>query len=723
MLRSIVVSPLGGAITGALVVAAIELVALGAGAAALDPGATILTLHAALGLTIGALLWLTEWVAERRRLGRLAGSLVRALPALPALAWVGRTLFSGAAAATMPGASSAPIWVPVLGTILVAAAIAIGSAVLSRPGPARRALVAGACLVAAIAVELGNRRLYPAEYPDLHAFLIPVSCVLMTAAIRAWLAPRGAALERSQPAPALVAAIIAGLVLIAACLTLAGGLGSAESRWLLATHGNHGRHLVRLVRDRFDSDDDGFSRALGGGDCDDGDPAVNPGAAERAGNGVDEDCDGEDAARPVRHPAEEARRTSALARFRGSKERADLIARARGWNLLILSIDALRADVVADTAANRKAYPHLFALFDRSRRFDRAFSPSSGTDLSVSSVITGVINPFRPIDTTLFEAVKRGGRATHAVLPREVLRYAGRNLLVRGLDHDDVIVNDDVQRDVSTHSSSTATTRRGLAALGRLAAPGAPPFLLWLHYFDVHEHLQIESTDPDLVAAATAGGFDLATRAGKYRALVAVVDRQIGLFMAEVERRGLLDRTAVVFFSDHGESLGEDKRLPDNHGLYLYHPLVHVVLAVHVPGGVTGATDAPVTLLDITPTVLELFGIEPLPELGGRSLLPHLVAGAPAELVAERRALPLNETDQWGVILWPDKLLVRPLDNLIELYDLARDPGERDDRAAREPELVRKLKAEYQAFPPVALDRTRKGREKRDRLALPPRRR
>jgi arylsulfatase A-like enzyme len=239
----------------------------------------------------------------------------------------------------------------------------------------------------------------------------------------------------------------------------------------------------------------------------------------------------------------------------------------------------------------------------------------------------------------------------------------------------------------------------------------------------VHEHLQIKSEDRDLRGVAAAGGFDLATREGKYRALLALTDREIGKVIAEIARRGLTDRTAIVFFSDHGESLGEDERLPDNHGLYVYHALVHVALAIHVPGGPAGPSDEPVTLLDLTPTVLELFGLAPWPELAGRSLLPHLVAGAPEALLSEKRALPLNESDQWGVIVWPDKLLVRPKDNLVELYDLSRDPGERTDRAQERPDLVAQLKAQYQAFPAVNLDRTRKGREQRDKLALPPRRR
>ncbi|MBL8946042.1 MAG: hypothetical protein JNK45_22950 [Myxococcales bacterium] len=107
----------------------------------------------------------------------------------------------------------------------------------------------------------------------------------------------------------------------------------------------------------------------------------------------------------------------------------------------------------------------------------------------------------------------------------------------------------------------------------------------------------------------------------------------------------------------------------------------------------------------------------PVPDVDGESLLPHLVDGAPEELTARTRPLPLNETDQFGVVMWPHKLLVRREDNLVEVFDLSRDFGETHNLGGGDPTLMQALYAAYGTLSSVEIDRSGKGRRARDRVA------
>jgi arylsulfatase A-like enzyme len=203
---------------------------------------------------------------------------------------------------------------------------------------------------------------------------------------------------------------------------------------------------------------------------------------------------------------------------------------------------------------------------------------------------------------------------------------------------------------------------------------------------------------------------------GKYRLLVKLVDRELAVVISALRDRGLWDRTLVVLLSDHGEGLGEHPRLPDNHGRFVYNALVHVPLAFRIPGVPGARLDQPVSLLDVHPTLIQLTGAA-LPAVAGESLLPLIVDDVPPELRDRVRPLPLNETDQYGVVLWPYKLLVRRAENLPELYDLAQDFGELHDLAAKDPQRVAALRSAYAALPGVEIDRTRRGRRERDKAA------
>tara|TARA_Y100001934_G_scaffold85814_1_gene106576 strand:+ start:259 stop:1683 length:1425 start_codon:yes stop_codon:yes gene_type:complete len=168
-----------------------------------------------------------------------------------------------------------------------------------------------------------------------------------------------------------------------------------------------------------------------------------------------------------------------------------------------------------------------------------------------------------------------------------------------------------------------------------------------------------------------------------YCAMIKLIDDQVGRIIASLDASGQRDNTVVIFTSDHGEMLGDHGLIQK--GCRFYEGLVRVPLIFSWPGHVAEGerSDALVELLDKTPTIMELAGVEPPQRMQGISLLPMLRGEAPLDHHRDSVRCEyydaLDEPDGSFATMYRDeryKLVIYHGHELGELYDLEEDPEE-----------------------------------------------
>jgi len=169
---------------------------------------------------------------------------------------------------------------------------------------------------------------------------------------------------------------------------------------------------------------------------------------------------------------------------------------------------------------------------------------------------------------------------------------------------------------------------------------------------------------------------------------VLALDEQLRVLFEGLEAR-LGGEALVILTSDHGEEFFEHGGF--EHGHTMYNELLRVPLIVWGPGVAAGREPAPVSVADITPTVLDAVGIERPGTMFGLSLWPALTK----RRTIGKRPLLAESTmygpEQKSLILWPHKLVVGPEEGRRALFDIEADPGETRDLFRARPELAASL--------------------------------
>jgi choline-sulfatase len=370
-------------------------------------------------------------------------------------------------------------------------------------------------------------------------------------------------------------------------------------------------------------------------------------------------------------------------------------APAQQTNVLLVTIDTLRADRLGCYGYGRAATPVLDALAARGVRFATAVAHAPLTAPSHASILTS--------RTPLGHGVRDNGAY---VLPEGVrsvtedFRQAGyktaafvsgfpltrRFGLDRGFEtYDDHLPRgSDPRRTAYVERTADRTTDaviQWLDGTAKSAAASPAPWFVWVHYFDAHA--------PYEAPAAFAAG-----AASPYDGEVAFVDSQVGRLLGHLDSAGA-PRTLVLVTADHGESLGEHGE--DTHGIFLYDATIRVPFILAGPGVAAGRVSTTVARgIDVSPTLLDYVGIEPK-GMEGRSLRPAADGKALDDLPSYAESLHSQLQYGWAPLhalrTSRFKLIEAPR---AELYDLKSDGPEVHDRALEEPARVASMRAELQ---------------------------
>lgn len=376
-------------------------------------------------------------------------------------------------------------------------------------------------------------------------------------------------------------------------------------------------------------------------------------------------------------------------------------------NVVLLTIDTLRKDVLGCYGHKSELTPFIDSIAEKGIKFTKAQTVAPYTQPSFPGILTssyyfdyGKEKMLSSRRTIISEALKKAGIITAGFHSNPYLSgYFGWN---RGWDE----FYDSMQEDVDPMSpyikGDVVNQKVDRWLSSYISGSDYKPFFLWTHYMDVHEPYVPEKKYIDVVDPSINLGKDEMFKLFKevvlkrdasneetvkllkklYLAHVREINDYTRMFFNILAKHNVLDDSFVIITADHGDEFGEHKSL--SHDGKMYSELIDAPLLIYNYESVQGKTcHTLVSGLDISPTIVHLFGLEPVENFQGRSLLPldsYPEKGCYGEAIGKltHKIQQANKPTYFyreGDL----KVIYRVEENSWQMYDLQADPEEKNN--------------------------------------------
>ena len=369
-------------------------------------------------------------------------------------------------------------------------------------------------------------------------------------------------------------------------------------------------------------------------------------------------------------------------------ESGENVRSARGPDIVLITVDALRPDHLGAYGYGRETSPRIDRLAAESVLFEIAVAQAGYTVPSVASFLTGMLppftgakhqpEPFHPSNVSIAEVLAEAGYQTAAFIDNGLLsRLSGWN---QGFGHFQCVDEDE----------ASSIYRR---AAGWLEQAPAGPFFLWIHFLDPHspykdrpayyDQFRRPTDDRTWIRSAEVDDDSIHWNEDQtinainlYDGEIRYVDRYIGMLLTRIRGLNRERGALLILTADHGEAFMEHGH--KSHGYDVFDENIRVPLVINPPGSLEPIPTERrrvrrlVRLLDLFPTILDYAGL-PARSVHGQSLRP-LIEGR--DDWTERHAISQASSGDFSIRTSQVKVIRRFEDDAFFWIDLVNDPGE-----------------------------------------------